>query len=289
MVTVPQGLEEAVGEAQNHDVLHSLLAEKMIDPIDLRLVQGLQDPGIELPGRGQVMAEGLLDDDAPPLARPRPLGGQARGPELVDDGAEEPVGHRQIEQAIGSGCGGLLDRGQKLAQPPIAVGVGEITLQIAHAAGEPAPGLLVDMVRLEFAAVLGDELVHHLGQILPPILGCLGGQIDPDEPKLVRQSFRSHQIVERGNDQPLGEVSGRAEDHHGAGWRDRRRFRRNVVLGVRVGHRMILHRVLSRSLGYRPAGEQRSSAACVVMSVRATPWPRRRPARARSRTSAAAP
>jgi hypothetical protein len=53
----------------------------------------------------------------------------------VSDGAEEPVGHRQIEQAIGSGCGGLLDRGQMLAQPPITVGVGEITLQIARRSG----------------------------------------------------------------------------------------------------------------------------------------------------------
>ena len=39
MLTVPQRLEHAVGEAQRHDVLDRLLAEEMIDPVDLMLLQ----------------------------------------------------------------------------------------------------------------------------------------------------------------------------------------------------------------------------------------------------------
>ena len=41
-VAVPDRLEHAVGEAERHDRLHRLLAEEMIDPVDLALVQGLR-------------------------------------------------------------------------------------------------------------------------------------------------------------------------------------------------------------------------------------------------------
>ena len=38
VVAIPDRLEHAVGEAQHQDVLHRLLAEIMIDPVDLVLV-----------------------------------------------------------------------------------------------------------------------------------------------------------------------------------------------------------------------------------------------------------
>ena len=52
MVAVPQRLEDAVGEAQHHDVLHRLLAEEMIHAIDLRLGQHPENAGIQGAGRG---------------------------------------------------------------------------------------------------------------------------------------------------------------------------------------------------------------------------------------------
>ena len=39
LLAVPQRLEQAVGEAQRHDVLHRFLAEEMVDPVDLMLLQ----------------------------------------------------------------------------------------------------------------------------------------------------------------------------------------------------------------------------------------------------------
>ena len=41
MVAVPDRLEHAVGEAQHQDVLHRLLAEVVIDPVDLVLIDEL--------------------------------------------------------------------------------------------------------------------------------------------------------------------------------------------------------------------------------------------------------
>ena len=43
VVAVPQRLEEAVGEAEDQDVLHRLLAEIVIDAEDLLLARHAQD------------------------------------------------------------------------------------------------------------------------------------------------------------------------------------------------------------------------------------------------------
>ncbi len=66
MVAIPQRLEQAIGEAQNHDVLDRLLTQEMIHAIDLAFRQHLQHLGVQCLGRIQVMAEGLLDHDASP-------------------------------------------------------------------------------------------------------------------------------------------------------------------------------------------------------------------------------
>ena len=68
LLPVPQRLEQAVGETQRHDVLDRFLAEEMIDPVDLMLLQRFQDLGIERLGRSQIVAERLFDDDPAPLA-----------------------------------------------------------------------------------------------------------------------------------------------------------------------------------------------------------------------------
>ena len=72
LLAIPQRLEQAVGETQRHDVLHRFLAEEMIDPVNLMLLQCLQDLGIEGLGRSEVVAERLFDDDPAPTGRRSP-------------------------------------------------------------------------------------------------------------------------------------------------------------------------------------------------------------------------
>src|SRR5271156_6276677 len=66
MVAIPQRLEQAIGETQHHDVLHGLLAKKMVDPINLMLLQRLQDFGVECFGGREIVAKGFFYDDAAP-------------------------------------------------------------------------------------------------------------------------------------------------------------------------------------------------------------------------------
>ena len=84
VAAVPERLEDGVGEAQGQDVLDRLLAEVVVDPVDLRLVEGLVQGGVELAGAGQVAAERLLDHQADGRT-------WLRG--LVEAGAAEAAGH----------------------------------------------------------------------------------------------------------------------------------------------------------------------------------------------------
>ena len=63
VVAVPDRLEQRVGEPQRHQVLDRLLAEVVVDPEDLRLVEHLEHLRVELARRGEVVAERLLDHD----------------------------------------------------------------------------------------------------------------------------------------------------------------------------------------------------------------------------------
>ena len=47
MFSTPYRLKQSVGEAQHHDVLHRFLAEEMIDPVDLVLLQRLENLGVQ--------------------------------------------------------------------------------------------------------------------------------------------------------------------------------------------------------------------------------------------------
>ena len=87
VVAVPDRLEEAVGEAERQDVLRRLLAEEVVDPEDLLLVEHLVQLGVERDGRGEVGAERLLHDDPAALD-------QAGVAELVDDRPGRPSAAR---------------------------------------------------------------------------------------------------------------------------------------------------------------------------------------------------
>ena len=62
VVAVPERLVEPVGEAQGEDVLDRLLAEEVVDPEDLRVVERPVEGVVELDGRVVVVAERLLED-----------------------------------------------------------------------------------------------------------------------------------------------------------------------------------------------------------------------------------
>ena len=86
---VPQRLEEGVGEPGDEEVLDALLAEVVVDPEDLRLVEDPADGVVDRAGGGEVVADRLLEDDAGALVDDADL------VEALADRAEELRGRRR--------------------------------------------------------------------------------------------------------------------------------------------------------------------------------------------------
>jgi hypothetical protein len=98
IVAVPDRLEDAVAEAEDQDILHRLLAQVVVDAVDLLLAEDAQQVLVEFLRAGEIMAEGLLDDDARPAAVGRH--GQTHLLEQRRD-RHEDVGRRgQVEEMI---------------------------------------------------------------------------------------------------------------------------------------------------------------------------------------------
>ena len=84
VLAVPDRLEERVGEAQVHDVLHRLLPEEVVDPEEPLLGEDRGEPVVQLARRAQVGAEGLLDDErAPSQTSPSSASSSAISPNIV--------------------------------------------------------------------------------------------------------------------------------------------------------------------------------------------------------------
>jgi hypothetical protein len=63
-LSIPERLEQRIGEAEEQDVLDGFLAEVVIDAEDLRLRQVFVQRRVELARRLQIAPERLFDDDA---------------------------------------------------------------------------------------------------------------------------------------------------------------------------------------------------------------------------------
>src|SRR5271168_2005229 len=67
VITIPQRLENAIGEPKHQDVLNRLFPEIVVDPVDLALSEHAEDVAIEGLSRRQIDAERLFDYDPPPV------------------------------------------------------------------------------------------------------------------------------------------------------------------------------------------------------------------------------
>ena len=96
---VPDRLEDAVAEAEDEDVADGLLAQVVVDAIDLRLVEDPQHVTVQGARAGEVVAERLLDDDARP-ATAALLAVEADLAEVLDDARVGRGRRGQVEEPV---------------------------------------------------------------------------------------------------------------------------------------------------------------------------------------------
>ena len=114
VAAVPDGLEDGVVEAEDHDVLHGLFAQVVIDAENLVLRQHALDVAVQGLGRIQIVAERLLDDHAPPVSGV--LLRQSGLSQLLHDRGEELGRGRQIEEIVALRVALGVDGGEALAE-----------------------------------------------------------------------------------------------------------------------------------------------------------------------------
>ena len=162
---------------------------------------------VERLGAGQIAAEGLFDDD--------PLPALAVGVLLVlaerFDDRREGVGRRgKIEQPVAGGAELLVVFLERIVQLRV-IGLGAvIAADIERGVLDPLPDGLIHRLG-------AGELLHRLAALLAVLLvGHLRSRI-ADQDELVRQHLLPGQLVDGGNQLPLGQVAAGPEDHEGTG------------------------------------------------------------------------
>ena len=115
-VPVPDRLEDRVREAEVEDVLDGHLPEEVVDAVELGLVDVRMQFGVQRASRGEVVAEGLLDDD------PRFLG-QACLRQAADDDAEQRRRDLEVEDRELRISDRLRDLGVRVGVREVAVDV----------------------------------------------------------------------------------------------------------------------------------------------------------------------
>ena len=95
VIAVPHRLEETVGKAEHHDVLHGLLSEIVVDAVGLALSEHAEDLAVERLGRAEIVAERLLNNH--PSARSLRLADEAGTTKFAHDSGECRCWSRKVE------------------------------------------------------------------------------------------------------------------------------------------------------------------------------------------------
>jgi hypothetical protein len=192
VVAVPDRLQHRVREPQVEDLDQAHLAQEVIDPIQL----GLVDVPVELVGEcargGAVVAKRLLDHHTRAL-------GQTRVGKALDDCPEQK--RRDLEIEDGAPC--VLDRGGHALE---GRRVPEITRNVGEPGGEPVEGLLVHRLACGL-----DRVAGMLAQVVGAPL------VDGHSDDRTAQQAAALQVVERAEGHHLRQVAGDAEDDEHVG------------------------------------------------------------------------
>jgi hypothetical protein len=133
---------------------------------------------------------------------------KSRVAKLLGDEREERRAGREIKQAVPAGPFLLLGLAELFCKSRIKLRVLEIPGNLEKSLDEPVPALLIHTARGVFLDVFSGMSAKFVGGEL------LDGNADDHE--FLGEQIPLGEIIDRGNQFPLGQIAARAEDHHGA-------------------------------------------------------------------------
>ncbi len=201
-VAVPHRLEHRVGEPQRQQVLDGLLAQVVVDPEDVLGGEDLVHQPVEVLAALQVVAERLLDHDAPPATA---LGvvGHPGALHLLEHDREHRRRDREVERRVALDAVRLLHADQRLGQGVEGVVVVERAGHEPDAVGQPGP----DVVPEAGAGAVLRGLAGQLGEVA--VTPVAPGEADHREAG--RQQAAVGQVVDRGDQLLASQVTGHPE------------------------------------------------------------------------------
>ena len=208
VIAIPDRLEHAVGKAQHQDVLHRLLAEVMIDPVNLVLVDDLEQFVVQRAWRKRGRCRTAFRSPAAAMRAILPSAcrcGRVPARSARTRWAASPdktAGCRRFERLASSFSSLLAHRIER----------GRL-LRIGLDAGDAFQQTLRD----RFVHRAGGELAQALQQAVAQFLARHALAGDADHAEFVGQEIGRGKIIERGNHQPVRQIAGDAEDDEGAG------------------------------------------------------------------------
>ena len=199
---VPDRLEDAVREAKDQHVLDRLLAQVVVDPEDLALLEVLEDRGVQLLRALEVVAERLLDDEPCPARRMPALA------ELGDDGLNRRRRDGEVVDAVPGRSVLLVELVQARDHQVLTLVVGEVRGDIARDLCQLIPDVLPELV----PAVLLHGLLHARAKVVRRHRA----PCDADDREVLGEEPPECERVERGKELPLRQVAGGSEDRERA-------------------------------------------------------------------------
>ncbi len=207
VAAVPDRLEDAVAEPEDQQVPDGLLAQVVVDAVDLPLPEDLADLAVEADRRVEVAAERLLDDDPPPAALVA-LVIQADAARDCPRSRRRPTAARRGRRPGCRACRAPRSmRVEPLGQRLVGRRVGEVAAGGRRCAPQARPRSPCPR------AGPGSSCRGRSLSSLAERLVRVRATADRDDGELVRQQVRAPQLEQRGHDLAVREVAGGAEEH----------------------------------------------------------------------------
>ncbi len=202
-ITIPDRLEQRIGEPEHQEVLDRGLAEVVIDPVDPALVKGLVEDGVERHRGLQVDTKGLLDHQTGPALTT----GQARCAQAAHRGAEGRRGQGQVEDAVARQPVVSLDALDAPPQPVESVGS---ELVVVHHRVAPLGWTDPRGVQRHLA---GRGLLDGVAGVGAELLLAERRAGNAEDEAAIDQPVLADQVIERRRQLLVIQVSGGAEHH----------------------------------------------------------------------------
>ena len=187
----------------------------MVDAVDLLLVEHVEDNLIDCFCRSEIPPKWLLDDDARPGIR-RYWARNAGTAQLLDDVRINFRRRGKVEETVPAQVLGSLQFRQALAKLRVGFRVGIVSGRIIKVGSKSVP--LFGVNRPD----LGNRFRSFPQTCAEGVLGHIGAGKSDDGVARAECVVRG-QVIHRGNDFALSEVSRRSKQNHGA------RFRHSAV------------------------------------------------------------